>query len=652
MPDRFGWVRLLASPSSYLLVLATIATSVAKLRVISAIEDVGAWPVYWLLATASDVALFLGFAALFAFGERSYRWMLAFTVPLSLLIGGFGIGNAVFIWITGEQLNWRTVSFGLMRMDDLRDIVAESQVVGPILIGGVVASMVIVGGALGLLRRAGQPLHPRYGAGSRAAAALSCAVVGLVISLLSPSPRQYALRRLHGSAVARTYWGIVTGGDDLKYGKFEFRGYLPRSLVDDTATATLGAGRRPNIVLIVLESTGRDITTLGRADAPARTPNLVALAQRGTEVVTARAVIPHTTKSLWSMHCARLPFMQAAVFETAAIADSECLPELLGKAGWRTKFFQSAVGDFEDRPRTVRQMGFQGFMSHEDVGGPRLGYVAGDDEPLVDRLAEWLDAAPGQPFMATLLTSGPHHEYELTENARAHATATHRPMTSELERHARMVEIADMVIGRVVERLAERQLTDTTIVVVVGDHGEGFGDKGFRQHANNFYEEGLRVPWVMAGPGIPTRKIETIASLLDLTPTLLDALGLALSQAAAASTPGRSLLGPLDPARRLPFACLSECRGYVEGHRKIVLEPGVKDGFWFDLAVDPREAKARPLTDEIREQIPALDALIDAHRYRANNVLLETNLYPPWTCPAGRPCSHPRSGERRMRPPR
>lgn len=651
LPDRMSWVRLLASPSSYLLVVATIATSVAKLRVIRALDSVDLWPVYWLLASAADVAWFLGLAALFALGERSFRWVIAVTIPLALLIGGLGIANAGFIWVTGEQLSWQAVSFGLSRMDDLQSIVAEMSLVGPIVIGGALVAVHV--GALLVLRRAGQLLHPRFGAAQRARAAMCCSVIGLLIAIAAPKPPQYSLRGLYGNAVARTYWGMATGDEEMHQGRFEFRGYTPRSLVDDaSALATLRAGTKPNILLIVLESTGRDITTLGRTDAPARTPNLVKLANRGIEVVTARAVMPHTTKSLWSMMCGRLPFMQIGIYEASALADAECLPALLGKAGWRTEFIQSAVGDFEDRPRTVHQIGFQGFAAHEDIGGPRLGYLAGDDEPLVAQFSDWLDAAPGQPFMATLLTSGPHHEYELTENVRARAIDQKLPMGSELERHARMVEMTDEIIGRVVALLEARQLLDKTIIVVVGDHGEGFGAKGFRQHANNFYEEGLRVPWAMAGPGIPQRKIEGNASLIDLTPTLLDLLGVTLSPEGAAATPGRSLLGELPADRVLPFACITQCRGYVTGNRKIVVEPGTDNGFWFDLAKDPSESASRPLNDQLRDQIAVVDTLIHSTRFKGDIIRRVMNAFPPWTCRVADLCTHPNRGERRQRPER
>ena len=117
--------------------------------------------------------------------------------------------------------------------------------------------------------------------------------------------------------------------------------------------------------------------------------------------------------------------------------------------------------------------------------------------------------------------------------------------------------------------LAARGLSENTIVVALGDHGEGFGNQGVRQHDSNFFEEGLRVPVVLAGPRIAPRVATQAANLLDLLPTLLDALELPY---AADALPGQSYLNGDPPASPKLFGCWFDrkCRGFVEGSRNIV----------------------------------------------------------------------------------
>ncbi len=117
-------------------------------------------------------------------------------------------------------------------------------------------------------------------------------------------------------------------------------------------------------------------------------------------------------------------------------------------------------------------------------------------------------------------------------------------------------------------------------------------------------------------------------------------------------TPGRSLLGELPADRVLPFACITNCRGYVKGHSKIVVEPGTDDGFWFDLAKDPTESVSRPLNDALRDELAIVDKLIHAHRFRGDMIRTEMNRFPPWTCRPTDLCTHPNVGERRQRPER
>src|SRR5690606_7505343 len=141
-----------------------------------------------------------------------------------------------------------------------------------------------------------------------------------------------------------------------------------------------------------------------------------------------------------------------------------------------------------------------------DIGGQPLGYLASDDESLAAPLFGFVDEAAG-PFFAVVLTSATHHPYRLSAAAEARAAARGAPRDTPFERYHRLVEAEDALLQTIVAGLEQRGLLERTIVVAVGDHGEGFGDKAVKQHDTNFFEEGLRVPWVMAGPGVPIGKV-------------------------------------------------------------------------------------------------------------------------------------------------
>ena len=604
VPARVGWWRLLAAPSSYALVVAIVITAVVKIGAASALDGGGI--ASGIVAGAADLAFYAGAAALLALAEHAARWAFYVTIPLALaLLVGAAI-NAIYLAISGEQLSWPVVAVGVDRFGDVVGIASELPLVPPI--AGAVVVIASYAAMLVLVRRRGRSICPRADALARAHAAAVLAAVGLAAMLL-PAPDDYALARLRGNATLRTYAGLVTGAT-TSAGDYTFRGFAP--LVDAAAVQTLRSGARPNVVLIILESTGRE--------AIAGAPSYTALAARGAEVTHARAVLPHTTKSVWSILCGQPPFMQPQLHEIAATTDAQCLAAVLAAAGWRTGWFQSASGTFEDRPRLAHRFGFQHFAAREDIGGPSLGYLGGDDARLVAPFAAWIDG--GQPFFATLLTSAAHHPYEYPGVT-----------GSDRERYAQIVARSDAMIGEVLTALRARGLLDTTIIVVVGDHGEGFGDKGVRQHDNNFFEEGLRVPWVMAGPGVPQRRITADASLADVAPTVLDLLGVR-------AVTGHSVLRDTPP-RSLPFACFydTRCRGFVRSGNKVVYVPELDHAFWFDLATDPDERAPKPLTGELHRELRAVHAAIDA--YRKDGAIVRGEVtYPTWTCPANGTCAH------------
>ena len=106
--------------------------------------------------------------------------------------------------------------------------------------------------------------------------------------------------------------------------------------------------------------------------------------------------------------------MQRHIIEVTESIEVQCLPDVLRRAGYRTAFFQSALGRFEDRPRLVALLGYEEFAAWEEIRGEPLGYLASDDESMVPVVARWLDSSEGdEPFFATVLTSAAHHPYQL-----------------------------------------------------------------------------------------------------------------------------------------------------------------------------------------------------------------------------------------------
>jgi arylsulfatase A-like enzyme len=84
------------------------------------------------------------------------------------------------------------------------------------------------------------------------------------------------------------------------------------------------------------------------------------------------------------------------------------------------------------------------------------------------------------------------------------------------------VRYTDQVLAPLLTSLHE---SGNWLIVLVSDHGEEFGEHGSLNHAHSLHEELTHIPFAMAGPGLPTgRTIPSLASIVDVAPTLLGAL--------------------------------------------------------------------------------------------------------------------------------
>ncbi|MBU6283535.1 sulfatase-like hydrolase/transferase, partial [bacterium] len=165
------------------------------------------------------------------------------------------------------------------------------------------------------------------------------------------------------------------------------------------------------------------------------------------------------------------------------------------------------------------------------------------------------DRRPAEPFFLFVHFFDAHNPYvPPEEDAKLFPPEGNSPsdLDREIAAYDGEIHYADARMGELLDRLSSAGLLDDTLVVVVGDHGEGLQQHGWMNHGMMIYDEAVRVPLLVRWPGHVRggRSISAPVSLVDLAPTLLDLAGL---PGALAKRQGRSLapslLGdaPLDP---------------------------------------------------------------------------------------------------------
>jgi choline-sulfatase len=153
----------------------------------------------------------------------------------------------------------------------------------------------------------------------------------------------------------------------------------------------------------------------------------------------------------------------------------------------------------------------------------------------------------------------------------------------------------DLHFASILDGLADRGLLDETMVVVTADHGEELFDHGSVGHGHSVWQELLHVPLSMHIPGLTSGgvRVDGPVGLVDVVPTVLDALGLPVPEQAS----GRSLLPLLrGEAEGVPRATVSAFMGgwraVVVGDLKLVHRTHATVQL-YDLTADPHETRDR-----------------------------------------------------------
>lgn len=237
------------------------------------------------------------------------------------------------------------------------------------------------------------------------------------------------------------------------------------------------------------------------------------------------------------------------------------LAEVLQSQGYRT-------AGFVTNGNVARSFGLgQGFDTYQLL--PSGQHAATDVNAAA---AAWLETRGkgGSPFFLYLHTVEPHAPYNPPLPFRQRFAPQARDEKLRRMRTLHQLEAGDLAVtpamrrdlvdlydaeiatndaafGELVDLLVRRGLWEDTVVVFVGDHGEEFLDHGGWEHGRTLHAEMLDVPLIVHVPGAGSgRVVERQAQQVDVAPTVLDALGLAIP----GSVEGRSLLPWIDPAGR------------------------------------------------------------------------------------------------------
>lgn len=273
---------------------------------------------------------------------------------------------------------------------------------------------------------------------------------------------------------------------------------------------------RLNVMLVTLDTTRAD--RLGcYGYQKAKTPHLDSLASKGIRFLNAYCQVPLTTPSHCSILSGTYPiFHQVHNNGTYALrSEITTLAEVLKERGFETAAF---VSSFTVDSRFGLDQGFDVF---DDKFAEGQAFKALNSERKADEVFEpfslWLDKAHSRQFFCWVHFFDPHFPYDPPS-----------PYKEEFADNPYDGEIAymDDYVGKIVEKLREKNIIGNTFLILAGDHGEAFGEKVEAGHGIFLYEGTMRVPLILyAENHLPEGMIvKPRVRLIDLMPTVLDML--------------------------------------------------------------------------------------------------------------------------------
>jgi arylsulfatase A-like enzyme len=164
------------------------------------------------------------------------------------------------------------------------------------------------------------------------------------------------------------------------------------------------------------------------------------------------------------------------------------------------------------------------------------------------------------------------------------------------------------------EEFRRHDLIQDTLFVIIGDHGESFGEHGLFVHNSSMYEEEVTVPLVFwSDDGRLANNVLPLSRQIDIAPTIADLLGLLNSEI---PIQGVSLLRRNSPVPSVFISTFFDgvSQALVEPPRKYIYEASADRLIAFDLDRDPGETSPQTITGQIKMPIVARLRAFEAYQ--------------------------------------
>ncbi|AYQ56988.1 hypothetical protein MS2017_1292 [Bathymodiolus thermophilus thioautotrophic gill symbiont] len=327
--------------------------------------------------------------------------------------------------------------------------------------------------------------------------------------------------------------------------------------INDThSSSSFGLCKDANVLIISVESLGKKY--IDYYNGPARFSIFDKLAKQGIVSKNHYCISANTDNALfhWYQGSRKNPYASLTKlsrydtwFLTSQNIDSFGMKQLLSTSGFKNILDNKFIGAIKSQPtsnhwggsdQVITQQGLDWFLEHRDQSSP---------------------------FFMHILNAQTHVNYQVSNTKKYN-----RFSSGSYGRYLNAVEEGAEWVENIFEKLSNNGLLEDTVVVLCGDHGQSFGEFGYKVHSNAIIAEQILTPLVISHPKIKPKSVD-ISSHFDILPTIFDLLGVT----DVCNAYGRSLLSdkafsPIPLYTKTHRGSMPSSFGYVDMDKKILID--------------------------------------------------------------------------------
>ena len=321
--------------------------------------------------------------------------------------------------------------------------------------------------------------------------------------------------------------------------------------------AVMKRARPLNLVIVLEESLGA--TFVASLGGLAVTPELEKLKNEGWWFEQLYATGTRSVRGIEAVVAGYAPTPARSVVKLSMAQQNFYTLALgLGKEGYATEFVYGGEAHFDNMRSFFTGNGFQRVVDRSDMSPVFEGSWGASDEDLFNKSLERLSDLhkAGKPFFSLIFTSSNHQPFQFPDNR----ITLHDKEKATVNN---AVKYADFALGKFIAEAKRQDYWTDTVFLIVADHDT-------RVYGNSLVPiKKFQIPGLILGADIQPKRITTIASQIDLAPTLLSLLGVSSQHpmigrdfARDSDTPGRALIQ------------FDNVFAWLEGTSATILRPG------------------------------------------------------------------------------